>query len=374
MDQIAVTERTLWLLDQLTRTTGGHTDDAVRQLTTAWTNAWDTLTGLWRELVDQLISHLAQHGTWPAPWQIHSLPHLAAATAATTQALSSLTLTTIATIMTAAEAVIRATLYAEPGIMASQLPTHLTATAIARYAAMVPPSALEAIVLRVRQQVTSLTWPLTPDATAAMHRALVAGIALGRNPKEAARDMVRRVEGAFNGGLTRAVNIARCEILDAYRETSGQVHAANADVLRGWRWSSALDRRTCVSCWAMHGTVWPLSQPGPWDHHSGRCARLPLTKTWRELGIDLDEPDEDFRSGDQVLAALPAAEQRAILGPARHALYRTGAVALEDMAVLKDNPGWRPSYVPRTVRQLELLAARQEPGRSVGSDVFTSRS
>src|SRR5690606_17046295 len=104
------------------------------------------------------------------------------------------------------------------------------------------------------------------------------------------------------------------------------VHAANSDVLAGWVWQASLDRRCCPSCWAMHGRVFAADEPGPWDHPQGRCARIPKTRTWRELGIDLDEPDDDLPDAQARFWALPHTARLAIMGPTRLELLRTGRI------------------------------------------------
>lgn len=356
---MAVTNRTLWLLAQLRDQVGGRTDDAVRDLTKAWAAAWSEVSDAWRAAVTEIVEEYVALGVWPPPWKLARLARLNATTVRTQQTLAGLTATTVALASAGVDDVIAATVAAEPAIMASQLPAALATAAVKTYAANVVPSALEAIALRARQQITVTTWPLSPDATEAMRRSLIRGVATGAHPSEAARDMVSRVQGDFNGGLSRALNIARTEMLDAYREASGHVHDANADVLDGWTWIATLDRRTCPSCWGMHGTHHPLTQPGPWDHHSGRCARMPKVKSWAELGIDLPE-DEDLTPNAQArFDDLPEQDQRAILGPGRLALLKAGKITLADVPVRRDNPGWRPTYVPRTIAQLEHVARRR---------------
>ncbi len=64
--------------------------------------------------------------------------------------------------------------------------------------------------------------------------------------------------------------------------------------------------------------------PGPYDHQQGRCARLPRTKSWRELGFDLDEPASLLPDAETVFEALPADDQLAIMGGVRLELLRPG--------------------------------------------------
>ncbi|MFI7608910.1 phage minor head protein [Micromonospora sp. NPDC049366] len=356
---MAVTRRTLWLLRALRVEVGDHTDEAVRALTAAWVQAWDLLDAEWHAAMADVVALYAATDRWPAPWQLARIDRLAAAQQQTATALAALAATTNTTVGAGAVEVIAATAAAEPAIMASQLPARLAAAALDTYTARITPTVLETIASRARAQIHADTWPLTDDAVQAMRRALVAGVATGAHPTEAARSMVRQVEGAFNGGLGRALNIARTEMLDAYRDTSAAVHAANADVLDGWTWVATLDRRTCPSCWGMHGTHHPLTQPGPWDHHQGRCARMPKVKSWVELGIPDVEGEDLTPDAEKVFAALPRDEQLAVMGPGRLALLTAGRINFSDLAARRDSLAWRPSYVPRPVRDLEALAARR---------------
>lgn len=356
---MAVTDRTLWLLRSLRVEVGDQADDVVRELTAAWVSAWDALAAEWQAAIDQVVALYAATDRWPAPWQLARIDRLAAAQQQTAAALAALTATTNTATTAGATEIVAATAAAEPAIIASQLPATVAAAALETYAARIAPSALEMVVARARAQIHNGTWPLTDDAVQAMRRALIAGVATGAQPSEAARSMVDQVEGAFNGGLTRALNIARTEMLDAYRNTSAVVHQANADVLAGWTWIATLDRRTCPSCWAMHGTHHPLEQPGPWDHQQGRCARMPRVKSWVELGIPGVEGEDLTPNAEQRFTALPHDDQVAIMGPARLELLTSGRIDWADLAVRRDSQAWRPSYVPRPVRELQAVAARR---------------
>lgn len=356
---MAVSRRTLWLLRALRVQVGARADDTVRKLTEVWVQAWDLLDAEWQTAMAEVVALYVSTGRWPAPWQLARIDRLAAAQQQTTAALTALTATANTTTAAGAAEVVAVTAAAEPAIMASQLPANLAAAALETYAAKVAPSALEAIVSRARTQIHAGTWPLTDDAVQAMRRALVAGVATGAHPSEAARSMVDQVQGAFNGGLTRALNLARTETLEAYRHTSAAVHAANADVLDGWTWIATLDRRTCPGCWGMHGTHHPLTQAGPWDHQQGRCARMPKVKSWAELGIPGVEAPDLTPDAEQVFGKLPHADQLAVMGPGRLALLTSGQIRWADLPARRDNQAWRPSYVPRPVRELQALAARR---------------
>ena len=356
---MAITARSLRLLQQLRKTVGGETDDAVRAMSTAWAKSWATLSQAWVAAVDQILDALDATGRWPTPYELARLDRLAEATGRTQAALTVLAAAAGTRAATGTAEIVAATAGAEPAIMAAQMPTRYAAAALAEYARKIVPSALEAITVRAQQQIHQQLWPLSPRAVDAMRRRLITGVATGINPREAARQMVRDVEGDFNGGLGRATTIARTEMLDAYRETSLHVHTANADVVSSWRWTAALGPRCCSSCWAMHGTEWPVTQPGPWDHNQGRCARMPVVKPWRELGINIDEPDDFFPNATTRFAALTPDEQLTIMGPRRLALLNTGQITLADLAVLRTNTAWRPSYAPMPVRDLERIAERR---------------
>lgn len=354
-----VTNRTLWLLAELRDQIGGTTDNVVRDLAGAWVTAWDELERAWQETIAEIVERYLLTGVWPTPAQLARLARYNAATFATQQSLAMLTTTAVATTGAGVDTVMAATVAAEPLVMASQLPANLAAAALKTYSHKIAPTALEAIALRAKQQITATTWPISEEATEAIRRALIRGVVAGDNPRTVAREMVKRTEGEFNGGLARAQNVARTEMLDAYRDTSAHVHDANRDVLDGWTWAATLDPRTCPSCWGMHGTHHPLTQPGPWDHQSGRCARLPKLKSWRELGIDLDELDDVLPDAQAAFDALDEADQQAIVGKGRLGMIKAGKIGLRDIPVLKQNTGWRPSYVPRNLGQLDQLARRR---------------
>lgn len=369
---VAITRDTLRLARQLRRTVGIEADNTVRALTRAWAGEWEQLEPRWQTAAVDLAVLAVELGEWPQPAEIGRQPPVLAALAATGDALDRLAALTRTTATEAADRAIDVAVELEPRVIASQAPAtqreglHTLVSArvaeqepslIVRIIARIRSAAINLIRARAAQQIVSDTIPLSQDAQDAVARELVAGVDTGDNPRTTARKIVKAVAGAFNGGLTRALNISRTEVLDAYRQASQQVHTANSDLVEGWQWMAQLDRRCCPSCWAMHGTVHPVTSPGPWDHQQGRCARLPVLVPWSRLGIKAPEPDDLMPDAQTVFWGLPEEDQLAIMGPGRLELLRTGAVDWADLSTQRQNPGWRPSHVPTPVRDLQTRAA-----------------
>lgn len=357
---MAVTSRTLQLLRAMRTAVGGYADDAVRDLAAQWVAAWATIAPTWRQAVDVLVAWAVEHGRWPTPVELARIQPVQQALAATDDSLDELGAATGAAVIAAAGLAIAATVDGEPQVIASQMPAAYRQDVRQRVAARILPSALDVIRTRVTQAITAQTRPLSADASAAIRRELVRGVMVGANPQETARRTLAAVNGAFDGGLQRASNIARTETLDAYRTASRYVHDANADLLDGWTWLATVTgkgaTRTCPSCWAMHGSVHDLDVPGPEDHQQGRCARAPKVKPWRNLGIDLDEPTDAIRDRQAAFDTLTDEQQTAVMGAVRLALLRSGRIGWDDLTVRRDNPAWRTSYVPRSLTDLNRIA------------------
>jgi hypothetical protein len=354
---MAIRTETLRLSRQLRATVGGEADTATRQLTAAWVNAWDHLAADMEAAITEVLALAGRLGRWPSPAQLNRVNRLYRALITAQQSLGMLAQRAGVTIVDAAGRAITVTAAGEPGLIASQLPAAERAAAERLYASRIRPTALQVIVARTGTQITAATQQLAAPAVESMHRALVRGVALGENPRKAGQAMFTAVEGAFNGGLDRAVNIARTEILDAYRTTSQYAHAANADVLDGWIWLCTLSPRTCPACLAMNGSTHPLSEPGPLDHQSGRCARMPKVKSWSALGLSGREPADTVPDARKWFADQPPAVQRQIMGPGRLGALNSGKTNWEDLARRRETPAWRASYVPTRVRDLDGVPA-----------------
>lgn len=187
-----------------------------------------------------------------------------------------------------------------------------------------------------------------------MTATLAKGIALGWNPRVTAREM----RSAYGMGLSRALLISRTETLRSYREATSQVYQANADILEGWIWVCACDRRSCASCWAMHGSLHPLDARLD-DHPNGRCAQAPKIK---------DRPNRIGATGAERFDALSAADQRYILGPGMYEAWKDGQVSLSPNAAnsivgRRDDAQWGTMRYARSLRDVVGPDAAREYSR-----------
>lgn len=349
---MAINEETLRLAKKLRIHLDATVNQSVRDLVKAWALAWDEIHDAWSEAMMD-VAEASTDGRWPTPWEIARVEKAQGALLAANEQIAALAEFTGVRVTDAVGKAVNDVPGWQARLIASQLPKEAGTTAelVARFT-RVDEYALGAIVERTTQQVTATTYRLGVTAQEQMRRALIRGVAVGNNPRRAAGRMVRKAEGAFNGGLTRALVIARTEILDAHRSGAAAAQFANADVLGGWVWQAELDSRTCPSCWAMHGSEHNLDEVGPNDHQQGRCARLPKTKTWAELGFDIDEPASLLPDAQGRFADLPRADQLTIMGPARLQLLDQGKVTFADLSTQRTTPGWRDSWAPTPTRDL----------------------
>lgn len=167
---------------------------------------------------------------------------------------------------------------------------------------------------------------------------LLTGVARGQSPRATARRIVQQANIAPN----RALTIARTETLKTYREVSRQSMLANSEVVQGWEWRAQFSRRTCAVCWAMSGKRFSVDETLD-SHPNCRCAMLPVTLSWEELGFrGIPDRRPSLPTGPDVFAGLPEADRLAILGRSKLAAYDRGDLTLEDLVKPTSSPRWGP--------------------------------
>lgn len=202
---------------------------------------------------------------------------------------------------------------------------------------------------------------------------------------QGARSVARALRDALGVSLTRALTIARTEVLRAYRTATIASYKENRHIVKGWRWMATLDGRTCASCYAMHGQVFyfdgdPESKEFA-THQNCRCTLVSETLSWKEIGerygIDLSELDEREvetmesllakgysedqakqylmrnLTGEQAFALLDEKTQQDILGKAKFLAWKDGKFEFADLSAKTYDPIWGAGR--KTASLTELL-------------------
>jgi len=185
------------------------------------------------------------------------------------------------------------------------------------------------------------------DTAAQLGDVLVRGLASGIGARKVADEM-RRVLGI---PLSDALRISRTEIMRSFRAATLADYRANAHIVRGWIWHSALDRRTCMGCIAMHGTEHTLSEELD-DHPNGRCAAVPITVSPRDIGIDLAWEQEPIETGESWFERQPEAVQREMMGPGKYAAWKDGKFKVSDMVTQSTDKRWGTMRHERSLKDL----------------------
>jgi SPP1 gp7 family putative phage head morphogenesis protein len=176
------------------------------------------------------------------------------------------------------------------------------------------------------------------EAASDIRKKLIEGLGAGKGP----RSIAREISGAIDAPRWRALAIARTETMRAYRQSSLATYAENEDMVSGWTWISTQSVRTCAACWALHGTVFPLSKQFFPSHVSCRCTSIPNVR-----GVK-----SNVQSGTALFGQLPAAQQATILGPSRYEMFRAGT-PLEDFVILTRDKDWGGAYQVRPLYKLK---------------------
>ena len=250
-------------------------------------------------------------------------------------------------------------------------------TAIGLTAALPTEAALKALVngSLIEGAPSAAWWAKQSDDTAFKFAAQVRqGIA----GNETVQQIVRRVAGSPRLGTPGIMDISRRHATNLVGTSIQQVandarlatFRANSDIVKGVTQLSTLDSKTSKICIAYSGASWDLEgnpidgnelpfNGGP-PRHFGPCRSVltPITKTYKELGVDIPEAPPGTRASD--LGQIPAtttfesfldrhdaAYMDNLLGPGRAKLYRDGKITLQQLV---DGQGR-----PLTLKQLTAL-------------------
>jgi hypothetical protein len=233
------------------------------------------------------------------------------------------------------------------------------------------PSIPTAAVLKAMVSDTLLTgaplkdwWAKQAEDTAFKFASQVRqGVAQG----ETLQQIITRVVGNPRKGIAgimdipqrNASTLVHDSIMQIANDAKMAVFRENADILKGVQQLSTLDSRTSAVCIAYSGAQWDLEGNPingttlPFDggcprHPNCRSIMVPITKSYRELGLDVDK-EVGTRASD--LGQVPAdmsfdaflkrhdsAYQDELLGKGKAKMWREGKITLKDLVTQNGRP------------------------------------
>ncbi len=185
--------------------------------------------------------------------------------------------------------------------------------------------------------IGNLLAPLGPETARAITESVGEGIARGYSPRKTAK-IAERASGVQ---LSRVLTIARTETNRAYREASRLQYAANPNLVKGYQRNSAKDDRVCIACLILDGELYENDQPLD-AHINCRCAIVPVTVTYEDLGLDVPMPPEP-ETGKEWLNKQSEAKQSKIMGAKRFDAWKSGSIGFNDMVQVTENSVWGKS-------------------------------
>jgi len=187
-----------------------------------------------------------------------------------------------------------------------------------------------------------------------IRQTITAGLVAGDPVDTISRRVLGNAGDAFRGASNMATMrrqakaVVRTSVNGIASGAREELYAANKDIIKAVRWVSVLDNRTTDICMSLDGREFPVMEgPRPPAHHQCRSTDVPVTKSWKELGIkgasdkrvggrafrDVQTGQTGFSPKQmtygQWLKKQPAAVQNDILGPTRGKLFRAGKVKFD---------------------------------------------
>lgn len=203
---------------------------------------------------------------------------------------------------------------------------------------------------------------LKGDGAFRFSQAVRQGITLG----ETNGQIVRRVTDAMELAKRNARSLVQTSVHSVANNARQATFEANSDVIKGYRWITALDSVVCEMCIARSDKEWTtdgrpighnISFQVPGLHFNDRCILTAITKSFKELGFpEIKEPRRGTRASEDGQVSSKVTFERFLdkkgvkwqdetLGKGRAELWRKGVIRLDQLI---DGQG-----KPLTVKQLK---------------------
>lgn len=181
------------------------------------------------------------------------------------------------------------------------------------------------------------------------------GIANGETQERiVARITGRRGEpGIMEVARKNARALVHSSVMTAANQARLETFRKNGKLIKGVRWLATLDGHTCNRCMAMDGQAWNLDGeklPGtkvafmaPPIHFGDRCILTPVPKTFKDIGLDIPEPDDPGQRAsslgpvdgkttfDDFLARQSPEFVQRVLGKKRADMWKAGKITVRDL-------------------------------------------
>jgi SPP1 gp7 family putative phage head morphogenesis protein len=191
-----------------------------------------------------------------------------------------------------------------------------------------------------------------------IRRTIADGYVQNRTTDQIIRDLRGTRENKYRDGIlevTRreAAAVVRTALSHTAQFAKDKFTEENEDILGNLQWLSTLDARTTPECQVRDGKVYtldhkPVDHEYPWGagpgrlHWQCRSTYVQLTKSWKELGVDIEEFDVGDRASmdgqvpgktdyETWLADQSPARQVQVLGATRAKLFSEGGLTFEEL-------------------------------------------
>lgn len=167
-------------------------------------------------------------------------------------------------------------------------------------------------------------------------------------------------QGIMETARRNAASLVQTSVQTVANDARRNTFKANSDVIFGIKQVSTLDSHTSLTCIAYSGAEWDLDfkpignkklayNGGVPRHWNCRSVEVPITKSFKELGIKVPEIKRTTRASDkgQIEANISFNDflkrkgktyQDSMLGKGRAELWRAGKITLRDLVDGKGRP------------------------------------
>lgn len=119
-------------------------------------------------------------------------------------------------------------------------------------------------------------------------------------------EIIRRIRGTralnYKDGIIQrsrddVERLVRTAITHTTARARDELYTQNSNVVKAWRFVATLDARTSTICISLDGSVHDIGTgPMPPRHPNCRSTSAPVLKSWKEMGIDIDDAPEGTRA------------------------------------------------------------------------------